>query len=317
MTNNILQETDPVFSFAVSPEYSKDQTIFAARGSGLYHSQDGGKTWQFSLESLGLETPLAISCVAVSPNFIEMPHVFAAGPGGVLCSRDGGQSWFVSMLPSPPPFITALAVSPNYAKDGIIFACTMDDGVFRSSNRGGDWTAWNFGLFDLHVLSIAVSPNFADDNSVYIGTESGVFRSVNGGLGWRELDFKVENAPVVSLAVSPNIGESQLLFAGSEEGGVFCSKDRGNTWWLAEGAELVGSVNSILVSDDNPEESCITIANEESIIVSRDRGQTWQPWSLNLNFDDQILTVAAPESVCPGSQLLVGLADGQIVSIED
>ncbi|MEN8172332.1 MAG: hypothetical protein ABFS03_05570 [Chloroflexota bacterium] len=317
VNKNNLQETDPVFSFAVSPEFSKDQTVFAARGSGLYHSQDGGKTWQFSLESLGLETPLAISCVAVSPNFTEMPHVFAAGPGGVLCSRDGGQSWYVTMLPSPPPFVTALAVSPNYAKDGIVFACTMDDGVFRSSNRGVDWTAWNFGLFDLHVLSITVSPNFADDKNVYIGTESGIFRSVNGGLGWRELDFKVENAPVVSLAIPPNIGESQLLFAGSEERGVFYSVDRGTVWRLAEDAKLVGSVNSILLSDDNPEELCITIANEDSIIVSRNSGQTWQPWSLDLHFDDQILTVAAPKSVCPGSQLLVGLADGQIVNIKD
>ena len=134
MTTNNQHVADAVYSFAASPEYLKDQIIFAARGSGLYRSDDGGTTWQFALDSLELETPLAISCVALAPNFAEMSHVFAAGPGGVLRSRDGGQTWYVTMLPSPPPFITGLAVSPNYAKDGIVFASTMDDGLFRSSN---------------------------------------------------------------------------------------------------------------------------------------------------------------------------------------
>jgi hypothetical protein len=165
------------------------------------------------------------------------------------------------------------------------------------------------------VLSIAVSPNYADDKNVYIGTESGIFRSVNGGLGWRELDFKVENAPVVSMAISPDFKEDQLLFAGSEEQGVYYSKDRGSTWRLAEGAQVSGSVNSILIAKDFPEVPCITIANGEAILVSRDYGQTWIPWIDTLLLDDQIITIVAPGSVCPGSPLLVGLADGQIIKV--
>ena len=313
MTDNNHQLADSVYSFAASPEFSKDKNIFAARGSGLYSSDDGGKSWQFTLESLELEASLAISCVALAPNFAEMPHVFAAGPGGVLRSRDGGKTWYVAMLPSPPPFITDLTVSPNYAKDGIVFATTMDDGVFRSSNRGVDWTAWNFGLFDLHLLSIAVSPNFAEDKNVFLGTESGIFHSVNGGLGWRELDFRIEHAPVLSLTCSPYFSEDNLLFAGTEGAGMFYSKDRGGSWVLAAGEEQVGSVNSILVSKDFLEEPCIVIANGESIILSRDRGQTWQPWRENQQFDDLIMSIVAPESICSGSKLLVGLANGQIL----
>ncbi len=315
MTNNTQEIGDAVYSLAASPEFSKDRIIFAARGSGLYGSKDGGETWDFALDSLELEAPLAISCVALAPNFAEMPHVFAAGPGGVLRSRDGGQTWYVTMLHSPPPFITGLALSPNYAKDGIVFASTMDDGLFRSSNRGVNWAPWNFGLFDLHVLSIAVSPDFAEDKNVFLGTESGIFRSLNGGLGWRELDFGVEDAPVLSLAVSPNFSEDNLLFAGTEEAGLFYSKDRGRTWKLATGADQVGSVNTILVSRDFPEDTCVIIANGETIIFSRDRGHTWQPWSTNLQFDDILLSIVAPESVCPELKLLVGFANGQILNV--
>ena len=68
---------------------------------------------------------------------------------------------------------------------------------------------------------------------------------------------------------------------------------------LAAGEEQVGSVNSILVSDDFLEEPCIVIANGESIILSRDRGQTWQPWRENLQFDDLMLSIAALERHMP------------------
>ena len=313
MTDNNQQLPDAIYGFAVSPEYANDKTIFAARASGLYRSQDGGKSWQFSFDSLDLDAPLAISCVALAPNFAEMPHVFAAGPGGVLRSRDGGQTWYVTMLSSPAPFITGLAVSPNYARDGIVFAATMDDGVFRSSNRGVDWTAWNFGLFDRHILSIAVSPNIAEDKNVFLGTESGIFHSINGGLGWRETEFQIENAPVLSLAISPNFTEDDLLFAGTESAGVLSSQDRGTTWALAAGEDQVGSVNAILTSKNFLKEPYLLIANGESILFSRDRGQSWQPWCENLQFEDLLLSIAALEDLVPGSKLLAGFANGQIL----
>jgi photosystem II stability/assembly factor-like uncharacterized protein len=309
------QLTDAIYGFAVSPEFENDQTVFAARTSGLYSSQDGGKSWQYSFESLELEAPLAISFVALAPNFAEMPHVFAAGPGGILRSRDGGQTWYVTMLSSPPPFITGLAVSPNYARDGIVFATTMDDGVFRSSNRGVDWTAWNFGLFDRHILSIAVSPNFAEDKNVFLGTESGIFHSVNGGLGWRETEFKIEHAPVLSLAISPNFVEDGLLFAGTENAGIFCSEDRGDTWTLAAGEDQVDSVNVILIAKDFLDKPDLLITNGDSILLSCDHAQSWQPWRDNLQFDDLVLSIAALNDLSPESILLVGFANGQILQL--
>jgi photosystem II stability/assembly factor-like uncharacterized protein len=315
MTDNNQQLTDAIFGFAVSPEYENDKTVFAARNSGLYRSRDGGKSWQFSFDSLALEASLAISCVALAPNFSEMAHVFAAGPGGILRSRDGGQTWYVTMLSSPPPFITGLAVSPNYARDGIVFATTMDDGVFRSSNRGVDWTAWNFGLFDRHILSVAVSPNFEEDKNVFLGTESGIFHSVNGGLGWRETEFKIAYAPVLSLAISPNFAEDDLLFAGTENAGIFYSADRAATWALAAGEDQVGSVNAILIAKNFLEESNLLITNGESILISRDRAQSWQPWRANLQFDDLVLSIAALNDLAPESKLLAGFANGQIFQI--
>lgn len=315
LLQNETQIADPIFDLAVSPDYTQDKICFAARASGLYQSKDGGQTWGFALDTLKLDTHLAISCVALAPNFKEMPHVFAAGPGGILRSLDGGETWYVTMLPSPPPYITSLALSPNYSQDGIVFAGTLDDGLFRSTDQGANWTAWNFGLFDMHILSMAVSPNFTEDKNIFLGTESGIFRSVNGGLGWREVDFSVEHAPVLSLAISPNYSQDGTLFAGAETAGLFYSKDRGMTWELVAGVDKVGSVNTILLSSDFPTDPCLVIGNEEMIVVSRDRGLTWSSWRSNLQFEDQLLAIAAPKSVCQEMQFFAGLANGEILII--
>ncbi|MEM7115298.1 MAG: hypothetical protein AAF614_22850 [Chloroflexota bacterium] len=42
---------------------------------------------------------------------------------------------------------------------------------------GASWTAWNFGLYDTSVNAIAVSPSFAKDKTIWIGTESNVFKA--------------------------------------------------------------------------------------------------------------------------------------------
>jgi len=87
------------------------------------------------------------------------------------------------------PLVSSLVISPNYTHDGTLLAGTMEDGVFRSADRGSHWVAWNFGLLDLNVLYVAISPHFACDEILFAGTETGIFRSTNVGRAWREMDF--------------------------------------------------------------------------------------------------------------------------------
>ena len=309
--NDTNQIVDPVYNFAASPAFASDQIIFAARASGLYRSMDGGQSWQNAFDSLQSQEPIPASWVAVSPSFAQDQQVFAAVPGGVLRSEDGGQTWTVAMLATPTPFITALVISPNYAVDHLILAATMEDGVFRSTDGGAHWTAWNFGLFDLHIYCAVISPDFSRDQTVYLGTESGIFRSLNGGLGWREGDFSVEHAPVLSLALSPNFGQNNTLFAGTESAGLFRSGDGGQTWEKVISAEQVGSVSAVL----NPKSVDVLVLGDEIILVSRDAGKFWQNWQDHLQFEDQLLCLAAPQGVESGAPLWVGLANGEIMQV--
>jgi photosystem II stability/assembly factor-like uncharacterized protein len=310
-----LQDSDITYAIATSASFAQDGICFAARSSGLYKSDDGGTTWQIAYQSMNLTAPLLTMAVAVSPDFPSDGTVFAGVPGGVLRSFDGGVNWGVVQLPSPPPVVSTLVISPDYVRDGILLAGTVEDGVFSTSNRGGNWVAWNFGLLDLNTICMGISMDFSRDETQFVGVDSGVFRSTNGGRAWREVDFPIELAPVISMAVSPAYFEDGILFAGTDSQGLYRSEDKGINWTRL-GEELIpNTVNAILLSPEFPESAEILVMVSDGLLLSRDGGRTWTGWKSNVQFDESVVCLAAPQGLDADSPLLVGLADGGVLRI--
>jgi photosystem II stability/assembly factor-like uncharacterized protein len=312
---------DVVHSLAASPDFARDGICYAARLSGLYRSDDGGRTWRLTTDSLPVEAPLPTAAVALSPDFASDRSVFAGVAGGILRSGDDGRSWQITPLASPPPFVSMLVVSPNYAQDGTLFAGSIEDGVFRSADRGSHWVAWNFGLLDLNVLSLAISPAHAHDETLFVGTDSGIFRSTTGGRAWREVDDahgalrSTDFAPALSLAISPRYSTDGVVFAGSEAHGLCRSSDRGRTWIRLGEGTLSGPVNGLLLSPDYPARPHILALLGEALLVSRDDGRTWVPWRADAVVEEAMTSVVAPLGLDPGAPLLVGLANGQVLQL--
>lgn len=307
-----LQEI--VYALATSPSFEQDGICFAARGSGLYRSEDGGQSWKPAYESMNLKAPLPTMAVAISPDFASDRTVFAGVPGGILRSFDGGEKWDVVQFPSPPPVISTLVVSPNYARDGILLAGTVEDGVFSTSNRGGHWVAWNFGLLDLNTICLEISSDFSEE-TLFVGTDSGIFRSTNGGRAWREVEFDLELAPVLSLALSPTYSEDGILFAGTESRGLYRSNDRGRNW-IRLGEEVVDeAVNGILLSPDFPAKADVLVMLSERLLISRDGGQSWTERGSRVEFGESLACVAAPQGLDPDAPILAGLVDGSILCV--
>jgi photosystem II stability/assembly factor-like uncharacterized protein len=206
-------------------------------------------------------------------------------------------------------------VSPNFTYDGTLLAATMEDGVFRSADRGSHWYPWNFGLLDLNILSMAISRDFADDETIFVGTESGIFRSTNGGRAWREVNFPPEFAPVLSLALSPDYAHDGTLFAGTESNGLFRSDDRGRTW-ARLGEDAVGdAVNGIVLSPEFPAKPDVLVMLNDALFVSRDGGRSWSDWKAGLPIGGGMASLAAPQGLDPGAPLLVGLVEGGVLRV--
>ena len=313
MPNPLLE--DHVFHFTASRKFGGRKAVcFAARLSGLYRSTDGGRTWGSALGSLNLQTPLAALTVALSPDFEHDPSVFVGLHGGILHSSDGGQNWENAEVPSPPPVVSAMAISPNFAEDGLLFAATMDDGVLCSSDRGRRWSAWNFGLMDLNTFCTAISPNFANDETLFVGTQSGIFRSTNGGRAWREVNLPIGFEAVLSMAISPDFARDSTLFAGTENHGVLQSADGGQTWNRIGKSRLKQPINAILLAPNFPKQPGLLVLHGGKLLTSADNGKTWKSWRDNVLSGKNVTAILAPYGFDNGHAALAGIEDGSILT---
>jgi photosystem II stability/assembly factor-like uncharacterized protein len=303
-----------VYALAPSPAFPGDGVCFAATADGLLISDDKGVTWHDAYASLGLPDILSTPAVALSPRYDHDHTVFAGVAGSVLRSLDGGKTWQVATLPTPPPTVSCMAISPAYADDGILFAGAMQDGVYRSANRGANWAAWNFGLIDLNVLCLALSPGFAADETLFVGTETGIFRSTNGGRAWREVQFPSFAAPVLSLVLSPGFLKDGVIFAGTESEGLWISADRGKNWSRLDGVPA-GAVNAVVLDPAYPKPPRLVVLVDTGLYISEDNGESWLELEADFGPDVAPMCVAAPYGLIPDALLLVGLSDGSVTTV--
>jgi photosystem II stability/assembly factor-like uncharacterized protein len=199
-----LLDTRSIFALA-----STDAVCYAATDAGLWRVESRASArWQ-----------------SIAPQFASVPllAVAAAGDtvwiganGDIAVSRDGGESWGLSTLPIRAE-VQMLAVSPDYAQDHMVLAATARDGVLRSVDGGATFHAWNFGLFDLGISGLAISPNVAADSCVAAVSDQAVFVSRNGGRAWRELSAP----PEASMFTCVAFDISGALLAGTEASGLW------------------------------------------------------------------------------------------------
>jgi len=315
MINQNAPKEDFICQFAASEKSGEHKAVcFSAGASGLSRSADGGETWQPALGSLNLQGPLPVQAVVISPDFGRDCRVFIGIGGGILRSLDGGRNWESAYVPSPPPLISTLVISPNYENDGMLFAGTLEDGVLCSSDEGRRWHTWNFGLLDLNILCLAISPNFAEDETLYAGTQSGIFRSTNGGRAWREVDLMIGFEPILSLAFSPNFSTDATILAGTENQGLLCSRDGGQTWQRLGESILKDPINSIVLTQDSPGRSEILVLHGCILMRSSDGGKTWLTWqAVGLSEKEVTAIIQAPHGF--GFTVLAGCSDGDVLAI--
>lgn len=301
------QAVDDIFALAASPHFEVDKLCYAAHQSGLRASQDGGLTWRSAFESLDADAPVSATAVAVSPD----GGLFVGVPGSILVSNDAGSTWQATALPTPAPFITSFAISPDYQNDGVALAGSMEDGVFVTEDYGKSWNGWNFGLLDSNIFSIALSPDFVHDRCVFVGTESGIFVSKNRGRSWRANHFAADHAPVLSLTLSPTYALDGMIWAGTEARGLFYSEDGGDSW---ERIELTGSVNNLILSPQFPHSPDLLALVDDELLISRDCGHSWAAVKGSSPATGGVTAVIAPTGLGVGSVILLGSDEGTVIT---
>ena len=162
---------------------------------------------------------------------------------------------------------------------------------------------------------MAISPDFANDETLFVGTESGIFHSTNGGRAWREVDLAMDLAPVLSLAISPDYARDGTLLAGTESHGLFLSQDKGTTWRQVGAKAITEAVNAIVLSPSFSAQPDVLVLLGEALLISRNKGRSWSRRRARQWPERVAACVAAPQGLDPDAPLLVGFMGGDVARI--
>ena len=190
---------------------------------------------------------------------------------------------------NPTAFIAPYALAPSqperlYAGRNIIY---------RSDNRGTNWTATNGGveLDGNAALAMAVSPQDAD--VVYVttapdrlssfspGQPTGGHVTQNGGDTWTDVTGTLPDRMFMDVAVNPNDAQTAYLaLSGFGAGHVFKTTNGGITWADVTGTLPDAPTSAVVVDPLDPNE--VYVGNDVGVFVSRDAGATWESFNAGL-----------------------------------
>jgi photosystem II stability/assembly factor-like uncharacterized protein len=312
-----IRRTDIRFS----PNYYRDQTLFATSNDSLLISRDRGQTWErknlrdirwlpgrierlfgigrFSRTKFG--RPLTPTLIAVSPNYETDKTLFlATRANGVLRTTNEGKS-FKTVWKKDSSVADSIVFSPKYLEDNIVFiSSSTGSGLYRSLNSGDTWEEVGKGLsYGKNSVILAISPSFGTDKTLFAGTGQGVFKSTDMGEEWKKLRNPSDGSNYIdALAVSPNYEEDQEIIISVRGKGLFKSNNGGETFRQI-GMDLIMNNHLLSLPQEFPERSVpikyspsykfdrtIFGISGEMMSVSEDGGETWSVIKRPLRYEN-------------------------------
>ena len=148
--------------------------------------------------------------------------------------------------------------------NGMLFATSVENGVYRSTDDGKTWMQVNNGLNNLTIFASAIAPN----GTLLVTSENSVFASTNNGDSWKEHplaatgNFNARNV-MVTPAGTWLVATLRGVYRSTDEGASFTASSTGIT-------ESDKRTNHFAVSG-----STIYVSGRDRVYRSTDDGKTW------------------------------------------
>lgn len=292
-----------ITSFAVSPSYEHDGTVFAAGVTGcstantcalLFVSTNRGRSWR----RLPARDLLATSLL-LPPNFPRDRRIFATGPQGLQVSTDGGRSF---------ESISAVggnaAISPGFAGTDRRILLGTPSGVMEYRDDVGAVIPSAYAAATQPLPYVAFSPAYAADRTVFIGTmqpdpsnlpmdSRGSALNVCEDRLCRQINLPSSGSPAVRFSSQYSKDRSLVAFT---PGDVLLSQERGSFERLAMRLE------DAVVADVAYDGETLVVGfldhlgmrGSGGVLISRDRGASWSSSTVpGAGFDDGVLVLTA------------------------
>lgn len=196
-------------------------------GDGVYKSTDGGQTWQ----NKGLKESHHIGRIVIHPSNPDIVYVAAVGhlwgpnpERGIYKTTDGGSTWEKVLFLNEDTGCIDLVLNPREPETLIAAAYCVRRDEFSGGNP-----------------------------AVMTGPEAGLYRTIDGGKNWKRLQQGLPSRPMGRIGLDVWHKDPRIVFAViqtdqtqlirefelgqpqrpsliTESGGVFRSRDGGETW---------------------------------------------------------------------------------------
>lgn len=191
----VMDPSNPNKLFACMWEYQRKPYFFnsGGKGSGIYMTTNGGKTWTKLGTANGLPAGEIGRCgIAIAPsNSNKVYCIVESSKHGLYSSEDGGYKWSLksesAMIGNRPFYYNEIYVNPK--NENHLYSLWSQ--VTHSIDGGKSWSTlldWNHVHPDHHAMYI--HPDYPD--FMINGNDGGLNISRDGGKTWRY----IENLPV-------------------------------------------------------------------------------------------------------------------------
>lgn len=285
---------------------TSDKILYAVGSTGLYRltTDDGSTGWSLINASLPLTSQ--------SEPMAEWDEtLYIATRTSLFASGDHGVTWSV-VGPRPQGRAIALLITnpievPTPRDVQIEMYLVLTDGVFRSTDVGSTWHAFNDGL-----TAPEIQDAVAIGNVLFLGTKQGLYR-LNLNV-WEKLPV-AQAQSIGSLAVADNrIYFSAKKPENQESGLLFASDDFGESWGditpssqdLELSPLILRSIKLVAVGE-------VVLALGAGVLSSTNAGNTWK----YLGFDEHVFTLSNfPAVALDENTLFVARTNGIQCSID-
>ncbi len=310
-----------IWSFAVSPFFANDQTIYAGSAyGGLFKSNNAGTaapTWK--RVNSGLEPEwIAVRSIVMSPRYPVDHTIYVGTDGGIFAGveqPDGNVRWSALNQGLQRRDVRALAISPNYQQDHVVYAAAWGNDLYRLRNGTDDatWVPQRRFLNGLWAWAVALT----QDNVLLGGTWSAgpfwqgiIGRNVLSGSGGWEFPSlpTLPGGETTAFAVSPTYCTGYEIFAATWDRGLLKSVDAGRTW-AAVPLPSGQPIRSVSLSPNYAADRTVYVATwGTGIYRSFDGGATWG--QLNAGLSDQLVRTVLLPPTYPQDGIVFAGTDG-------
>ncbi|NNC83841.1 MAG: T9SS type A sorting domain-containing protein [Flavobacteriales bacterium] len=224
--------------------------IYLLTDSGLFISNDGGTSWQHSVQGM---TDTELMALAKAPN----GDLFAGGER--LYRSTDGVVW--EDLSASFPDSEVYAVDILITSDDRVIVATEDYGIRYTDDNGSSWSIANTGLADITMNFIRQGPT----GELFTCDAENLYRTSDIDAGWNMINTGLTDTDVINFTVGTG-----ALFAITYSDGLFRSVDNGNTWSLINEEDF----NNVAVDGNTLYSSSESLVSG-GVYLSEDNGNSW------------------------------------------